>query len=57
MCRKFGWCEVVYLTPEGEELTRSVLPAHMDPIATVKAGYRAIGFALTARGRAVLNKA
>ena len=56
MCRKFGWCEVVYLTPDGDELARSALPAQLDPIATVKAGYRAIGFALTARGRAKLAK-
>ena len=56
MCRKFGWCEVIYLTPEGGELTRSALPAQMDPIAIVKAGYRAVGFALTSRGRAALAK-
>jgi len=57
MCRKFGWCEVIYLTPEGIELTRSALPGSMDPIAVVKAGYRAVGFALTARGKVMLAKA
>ena len=56
MCRKFGWCEAVYLTPEGEELARSALPSTMDAIAVVRAGYRAIGFALTSRGRAALAK-
>lgn len=56
MCRKFGWCEAVYLTPEGEELARSSLPTTMDAIAIVKAGYRAIGFALTVRGRAAMAK-
>jgi len=56
MCRKFGWCEAVYLTPEGTELNRSDLPAQMDAIAVVRAGYRAIGFALTSRGRAALAK-
>ena len=56
MCRKFGWCEAIYRTPQGEELTRSTLAATMDAVAIVKAGYRAIGFSLTARGRAALGR-
>lgn len=58
MCRKFGWCEVIYLTPEGEERARSSLPPPLnDSIAAVKAGYRAVGFVLTARGRQALARA
>ncbi|GLS18641.1 hypothetical protein GCM10007874_16580 [Labrys miyagiensis] len=56
MCRKFGWCEAVYRLPDGSELRRSDLPAQMDSIAIVKAGYRAIGYCLTARGRVALAK-
>jgi hypothetical protein len=56
MCRKFGWCEVFYRSPTGEELPRSALPLQMDSIAIVRAGYRAIGYVLTARGRGVLER-
>ena len=56
MCRKFGWCEIVYRLPDGSETTRSALPPQMDSIAVVKAGYRAIGFCLTSRGRAALAR-
>jgi hypothetical protein len=56
MCRKFGWCEIVYLLPDGTQMSKSALPAQMDSIAVVKAGYRAIGYCLTNRGRAALAR-
>ncbi|CAM5770749.1 hypothetical protein LMIY3S_03277 [Labrys miyagiensis] len=56
MCRKFGWCEAVYRLPDGTQLARSELPVQMDSIAIVKAGYRAIGYSLTARGRTALAR-
>ena len=43
LCRRFGWCEFIYLTSGGEEVARSALPPRMDAIAIVRAGYRAIG--------------
>jgi hypothetical protein len=54
LCRRFGWCEFVYLTSAGQEVARSSLPPRMDAIAIVRAGYRAIGFTLTPRGRMAL---
>ena len=54
LCRRFGWCEFIYLTSGGEEVARSALPPRMDAIAIVRAGYRAIGFTLTPRGRMAL---
>jgi len=56
MCRKFGWCEVVYRLPDGTQLTRSELPAQMDSITIVKAGYWAIGKRLPPRGKAALAR-
>ncbi|WP_448953622.1 hypothetical protein [Labrys neptuniae] len=57
MCRKFGWCEAVFHLPDGSRKTRSQLPAQMDSFAVIKAGYRAIGYCLTTRGRTVLARA
>jgi hypothetical protein len=54
LCRRFGWCEFLYLTNAGQEVARSSLPPRMDAIAIVRAGYRAIGFTLTPRGRMAL---
>ena len=54
MCRKFGWCEALYQGPDGEIIARSASP--LDGVGLVKAGYRAIGFVLTARGRTVLSQ-
>ena len=56
MCRKFGWCESVYLLADGTQVPRSSLPPQLDSIAVVKAGYRAVGYCLTSRGRAALAK-
>ena len=56
MCRRFGWCEIVYRLPDGSEMPRSALPPQMDSIAVVKAGYRAVGYCLTSRGRAALAR-
>ncbi|MGJ4856979.1 hypothetical protein AB4037_02615 [Labrys sp. KB_33_2] len=56
MCRKFGWCEAVFHLPDGSQKTRSELPSQMDSIAVIKAGYRAIGYCLTSRGRAALAR-
>jgi hypothetical protein len=56
MCRKFGWCETVYHLPDGTQMARSALPVQMDSITIVKAGYRAIGYCLTSRGRAALAR-
>lgn len=55
LCRRFGWCEFVYVGSGGQEVPRSSLPARMDAIAIVRAGYRAVGFTLTARGRMALS--
>jgi hypothetical protein len=57
LCRRFGWCEFVYVTNGGQEVPRSLLPPRMDAIAIVRAGYRAIGFTLTPRGRGALAEA
>ena len=54
LCRRFGWCEFVYVSTGGQEVARSALPSRMDAIAIVRAGYRAIGFTLTPRGRMAL---
>jgi hypothetical protein len=54
MCRRFGWCETLYRAPDGTEVRRSAIPL-ADPIAVVKAGYRAIGYVLTERGQAMLR--
>jgi len=56
MCRKFGWSETVYRAPDGTEAARSTLPDALDAIALVRAGYRAVGFALTVRGRRILAR-
>jgi len=56
MCRKFGWCEVMYRSPAGEEMPRSALPLGMDSIAIVRAGYRAIGYVITPKGRTALER-
>ncbi len=56
MCRRFGWCEAVYRLPDGSLLARSAVSGQMDSIAIVKAGYRAIGYCLTSRGRAALAR-
>ena len=55
MCRRLGWCEVLYKAPGGLEAPRSALPV-IASIAIVKAGYRAVGCVLTARGRDVLAR-
>ena len=55
MCRRFGWCETIYTAPDGSEVKRSELPLGMDAIAIVRAGYRAIGYSLTPRGRKALG--
>ena len=39
---------------DGTEVPRSAIPL-ADPIAVVKAGYRAVGYVLTERGRAALR--
>ena len=58
MCRKFGWCEALFASPDGAEMPRSALPPGLDAIAVVRAGYRAIGFVLTAKsaGLAVADR-
>jgi hypothetical protein len=56
MCRRFGWCEALYRLPDGSEAARSELPLQMDAIAIARAGFRAVGYRLTARGRTVLDK-
>ncbi len=53
MCRKLGWCEALYQAPDGKIATRSELGG--DTSSIIRAGYRAIGFTLTARGRWVLS--
>lgn len=55
MCRRFGWCEVVYRASDGGIVPRSAL-SQLDSIAIVRAGYRAIGYVLTARGLAILAR-
>jgi hypothetical protein len=56
MCRRFGWCEAVYRLPDETLLARSELPGQMDSLAIARAGYRAIGYCLTMRGKAALAK-
>ena len=56
MCRRFGWCEAILRLPDGTELPRSRLPQGMDGPAVVRAGYRAVGFVLTERGRMALRR-
>ena len=55
MCRRLGWCEALFAAPDGAEIPRSALPPGLDAFAVVRAGYRAIGFVLTAKGRRVLG--
>jgi hypothetical protein len=56
MCRRFGWCEAIFRLPDGSERPRSRLPDGMDGFAAVRAGYRAVGFVLTERGRMALRR-
>jgi len=56
LCRKFGWCEVLFVNREGREVPRSRLPYGMDAMAVVRAGYRAVGFILTQRGCLLLSE-
>ena len=55
MCRKLGWCEALFVAPDGVEMPRSALPSSLDAVAVVRAGYRAVGYALTAKGRRVMG--
>jgi hypothetical protein len=55
MCRRFGWCEALYLSRDGGEVARSALPRGLDGVALVRAGYRAVGYVLTGKGERVLR--
>ena len=55
MCRRLGWCEALFAASDGAEMPSSALPPGLDAFAVVRAGYRAIGFVLTAKGRRVLG--
>lgn len=53
MCRRLGWCEALYLAPDGTLAPRSALS--IDTNALTRAGYRQVGYVLTKRGRWVLS--
>jgi hypothetical protein len=55
MCRRFGWCEAVFVGPDGTEVLHSALSGDLDSIGIVKAGYRLVGYALTERGRRAMG--
>jgi hypothetical protein len=55
MCRRFGWCEALYRSRDGEEVVRSGLPRGLDGVALVRAGYRLVGYVLTVKGERVLR--